>query len=150
MRFTSDMLWVVLMAVTVVGVVAEADEMNSIRIEFGRTPGRIRRLNGTNLTTPLKASRSNIGPDLRALEIPIVRFHDAPLANPGLQLVDVSRVFPLFSLDPANPAHYDFAETDDYLAGCIASGSRVSYRLGESIESVQKQYRVHPPKDFEK
>jgi xylan 1,4-beta-xylosidase len=140
------------MAVATLGAIVEAEETLPIDIDFGRVSGKIRRLNGTNLAAPLtsvKVSR-DIGPDLKALDIPIVRFHDASLENAGMQLVDVSRVFPLFDLDPENPAHYDFAQTDDYLAGCAASGTKMSYRLGESIEWSAKQYRVHPPKDFDK
>jgi len=63
--------------------------------------------------------------------------------------VDVSRVFPLFHLDPAVPENYDFRETDDYIAKTLDIGAKVSYRLGESIEWSTKLYRVHPPKDYE-
>jgi hypothetical protein len=80
----------------------------------------------------------------------MIRFHDAALVDNGIQLVDVTRIFPLFHLDPDDPRNYLFAETDDYIAQCIATGSAIEYRLGESIEHTQRQYRVNPPSDFEK
>jgi hypothetical protein len=61
--------------------------------------------------------------------------------------VDVSTIFREFRDDPAEPANYDFAATDDYVAAVIAAGSPVLYRLGESIEHTPRKYRVHPPAD---
>ena len=72
------------------------------------------------------------------------------LADSGIQLIDISRVFPLFHLDPDDERNYDFAATDELLKRCRATGSEIEYRLGESIEHSPKQFKVHPPKDYAK
>jgi len=115
--------------------------------------GTIRRLNGINNGPPVYHNRypqKNLIEPMKALWIPMIRFHDASLVDDGIQLVDVTRVFPLFHADPDDPRNYLFTETDDYIAQCIATGSAIEYRLGETIEHTLKQYRVHPPADFEK
>lgn len=123
-----------------------------ITVDFNRASGKIRRLNGTNLSAPINNADAcrTLSRDLKELGIPMTRFHDAPLDDPGMRLVDVSRVFPLFHADPQDPENYFFAQTDDYIASCLATGSKVSYRLGESIEHSEKKYFVNPPKDYDK
>jgi hypothetical protein len=66
--------------------------------------------------------------------------------------VDVPNVFPDFSADPDDPASYDFAFTDAYLKGLTASGLKVFYRLGVTIENHFriKPHRIKPPPDFHK
>ncbi len=121
----------------------------AVKVDLGRTLGPIRRLHGTNLAAPLKGPDLNLA--LQELDIPIVRFHDDALANPGMKLVDISMVFPLFSADPQDPANYYFDQTDAYIADCLATGAKISYRLGESIEHTRKgHYAIHPPQDYEK
>jgi hypothetical protein len=115
--------------------------------------GSIRRLNGINNGPPVFFNRyphKNLVEQMKALRIPMIRFHDASLVDKGIQLVDVSRIFPLFHADSDDPKNYLFAETDDYISQCIATGAAIEYRLGESIEHTLRQYRVHPPADFEK
>ena len=128
-----------------------AAETVCVKVDFNSPAGTIRRLNGVNLAAPLTGARQrDLSQDLKELDIPVTRLHDAALENAGMQLVDISRVFPIFSLDPQNPEHYYFTQTDDYIANCLATGSKVSYRLGESIEWSNKNYFVHPPKDYDK
>ncbi len=131
------------------GVAAEAVE---ITVDFSSPAGKIRRLHGTNLSAPINNADAcrTMSRDLKELGIPVTRLHDAPLDDRGSRLVDVSRVFPLFHADPQNPENYYFAQTDDYIANCLATGSKVSYRLGESIEHSAKKYFVNPPKDYDK
>lgn len=115
--------------------------------------GRIRRLNGINNGPPIYDNRypqKNLVGPMKALRIPMIRSHDASLVDNGIQLIDVSRIFPLFHADPKDPRNYRFTETDDYIAQCIATGAALEYRLGESIEHTQTQVRVHPPADFDK
>ena len=81
----------------------------------------------------------------RALRLPWVRLHDCHWPNPDV--VDVSVVFPRADADPERAESYDFARTDAYLAGIAATGARIVYRLGESIEHEPLQRRVHPPGD---
>jgi len=59
-------------------------------------------------------------------------------------------VFPLFHLDPQDPENYYFAQTDDYIANCLAYGSKVLYRLGESIDHSKKHRFIFPPKNYDK
>ena len=115
--------------------------------------GSIRRLNGINNGPPVyhnKYPQKNLVEPMKALRIPMIRFHDASLVDDGIQIVDVTRIFPLFHTDPDDPRNYLFTETDDYIAQCIVTGSAIEYRLGESIEHTLRQYRVHPPANFEK
>ena len=122
-----------------------------IVVDFSKEVGTVKMLNGVCNATPLSGSRKNSLKGLvDKLEIPHYRFHDAALENPGLSLVDVSRVFPLFHADPDNPENYDFGPTDDYLKSVVESGAEIEFRLGESIESSRTVYRVNPPADTEK
>ena len=144
--------WIGLLFAIALAAVATAEETVSIKVDFNSPAGKIRRLHGMNLAAPLTNARNsaNVTQDLKKLDIPVTRFHDASLENRGMQLVDVSRVFPLFHADPQNPDNYYFAQTDDYIANCLATGSKVSYRFGETIEHSKKQYFVHPPRDYDK
>ncbi len=86
----------------------------------------------------------------RALEIPETRFHDVVFENPGIQLVDVSRIFPLFHLDENDPRNYVFGPTDYYLARARELGGELEFRFGEQIEHQKMQFQVQPPPDPEK
>jgi hypothetical protein len=124
----------------------------SINLDRSRDRGAIRRIHGINNAAPLSyifgSERHDVTGQLKALECPAIRFHDAVLENPGLQLVDISRIFPNAHADVDDPRNYHFAATDDYIANAIAAGcGRIEFRLGESIEHSRKQYAVHPPSD---
>lgn len=126
-----------------------ADE--KITVDFGIETGLIRPLNGVCNAAPISRSRRmDFSESVSRLEIPHYRFHDAALENPGLSLVDVSRVFPLFHADADKPENYDFRPTDDYLRSVVESGAEVEFRLGESIEHGLKTYRVNAPSDYDK
>ena len=85
-------------------------------VDFSQAVGKIRPLNGLCNATPLYNSRTrSINDKVLKLEIPYYRFHDASLENPGIELVDVCRIFPLFHADADDPRNYDFRATDDYL-----------------------------------
>ncbi|MFA6176156.1 MAG: hypothetical protein WC765_06230 [Phycisphaerae bacterium] len=150
--------WMVFAAATGTGSdLLELDRLKDMKdltvsVDVNRTLKKIRRLHGTNLAAPLMKKFKDINQDLKELDIPIVRFHDVPLGNPGMKLVDISMVFPIFSADPRNPENYYFDQTDDYVASCLATGTKISYRLGESIEqfTTKKHYAVHPPEDYDK
>ena len=125
-----------------------------IEIDTGRTNGKIRCLHGTNLAAPLHGagshSATNISGELRALDIPLTRLHDAPLFNPGMSLVDIHHIFPFFHLDCHDPRNYYFKATDDYITNALENGTKILYRLGESIEHSKNKYFVHPPADYDK
>ncbi len=81
----------------------------------------------------------------KKLRIPIVRLHDVPLFERGLQLVDTDMVFPLAHLDENDARNFYFKPTDDYIARCIAAGSKIFYRLGVSIDHSKSSYKTTPP-----
>ena len=111
--------------------------------------GSVKALNGGCLAPPL--SFENIGSDIRRdfadLHLPITRLHDAPLENPGLSLVDVPMIFPLFHADPEDPRNYNFKATDDYITNSLACGTQIFYRLGVSIDHSYNKYIIEPPRD---
>lgn len=121
----------------------------SITIDPNMKLGEIKALNGGCLAPPI--SSENAGLDIRkefaALHLPITRLHDAPLDNRGLNLVDVPMIFPLFHADADDPRNYNFRATDDYIANCIACGTKVYYRLGVSIDHSYNKYVIEPPQD---
>lgn len=122
-----------------------------LKVDFSKEIGTIRRLNGVCCATPLaNARKKSLDSEVRKLEIPYFQTHDSELQNPGLELVDVSRIFPLFHADVNDERNYFFEATDDYLKQVIDAGSEVEFRLGESIEHSPKQYRVKAPEDYEK
>lgn len=115
----------------------------------------IKRLNGLCNSIPIRGDfnqkRLEKLKDLyRALEIPETRFHDVVLENPGIDLIDVSRIFPLFRLDENDPRNYNFEPTDRYLAQAREFGGELEFKFGELIEHEKVQYRVRPPQDIEK
>jgi len=126
-------------------------EKVEIKVQASSVIGAIRRVNGINNSAPLaynKHPESNLVSAFKGLKIPMTRFHDAALFDFAYQLVDVSRIFPIWNADIDNPDNYCFAETDDYIAQCLATGSQIEYRLGESIEPSSRYYRTAPPKDY--
>ncbi len=123
-----------------------------ITLHQHRANGRVKAVNGGCLAPPL--AFENIGQDIRRefaeLRLPITRLHDAPLENPGLNLVDVPMIFPLFHADADDPRNYNFKATDDYIANCLACGTRIFYRLGVSIDHSYNKYVIDPPADSAK
>ncbi len=67
-----------------------------------------------------------------------------------MRLVDLPLIFANPEADAEDPDNYYFAQTDDYIANCIACGTEVYYRLGTSIEHSVNKYFVHPPEDVRK
>lgn len=121
-------------------------EHGDILVDFERPLGRIKPLHGIN-NSPM--THGEPLPDLSEAGIPFVRLHDTAGAYGGTHFVDIPNIFPNFDADPDDPASYDFAFTDAYLAGLVASGVKIFYRLGVTIENHWKikAYRIDPPKD---
>ena len=119
-----------------------------ISVDFTRPCGELKRLNGIINTVKLtQYANPRICAEYAALEPPYVRFHDAALANPGAEVVDMSRIFPLFHLDENDPRNYDFRPTDDLLALTRRFCTEIEFKIGESIEHYEHRYRVNPPVD---
>ena len=121
---------------------------SELTVDFSRTNGLIRPLHGVNLGPLCYRGMVDLSSYHRELNLPLTRLHDVVWVN--YDAVDISTLFRDFRNDPAQPASYDFAATDDYLAAIVQAGSPILYRLGESIEHTPRKYRVHPPKDLAK
>lgn len=127
----------------------QKEEFTGIRIDFSHPVGPMKPLHGIN-NSPVTYGEAL--PELRKAGIPYVRLHDTAGAFGGTYFVDVPNLFPDFSADPDDPASYDFAYTDAYLKGLTASGVKIFYRLGVTIENHWriKPHRIFPPADFQK
>ena len=121
--------------------------MGKIEIAFAEERGKIKDMNSVNN-----------GPDgefdygsydaYAAARIPFARLHDS--AFNWHHTVDVICVFPDFDADENDPASYDFTLTDEYLDTIEKTGTKIFYRLGNSIEPESKKYGAVPPKDYRK
>jgi xylan 1,4-beta-xylosidase len=127
---------------------AGAEEPAVLATDFSKLSGEIRPLHGGNCGPLQYGEITDLTAYHRELGIPYTRLHDCHWPNPDV--VDIHAVFPDAGADPARPESYDFRRTDDYLQAVINAGSRIVYRLGESIEHSRRKYHVHPPKDAEK
>jgi len=123
--------------------------MKQVTIDFSKSAGRIKALHGVN-NSP--TTHGEPIPTFREAGIPYVRLHDTMGRYGGTCYVDVPNIFTDFSADENDPASYHFEFTDAYLAGLVASGCRIFYRLGVTIENSYKVRRVHTdiPEDFDK
>lgn len=128
--------------------------MSSLKFDLTDKTHHFKVLNAVN-GGPLHRShladdkRSNFE-DYKALRIPYNRTHDANHHGiyGGPYAYDISAVFPNFDSDPYDPASYDFACTDEAVKVSMEAGTKVFYRLGESIEHTIVKHVAHPPKDF--
>ncbi len=91
-------------------------------------------------------------PSFRDAGIPYMRTHDTAFAFGGGRYIDIPNIFPNFDADETDPENYDFAFTDAYLKSVVASGTKIFYRLGVTIENNFhiKAYHINPPKDYHK
>ena len=89
-------------------------------------------------------------PEILEAGIPYTRLHDTFGEYGGNSVVDIPNIFRDFDADPDDPASYDFAFTDAYLQGLAASGLKIVYRLGVTIENGFniKPLRIAPPADY--
>ena len=134
-----------LLALVAVGSLVLAESPPEIEIDCRARLGDARALHGIN-KGPLAANGLiDVSAEQRALKPPSIRLHDCHHPNPDV--VDVHAVFPNADADPAQPGSYDFRATDLYLAAAQATGARLVYRLGESIEHQEVKRHVHPPRD---
>lgn len=125
-----------------------AQQEISVSIRNDKEQGTIRALNGGQLSPVCNYKLLDLTEEFKALNIPIVRLHDAPWFNENV--VDVHMIFTNFDLDPKKEANYDFRQTDAYLSAILNTGTKVVFRLGESIEHTKEHYYVNPPKDYAK
>jgi len=107
--------------------------------------------NGPKVSTSSGGQKVGNFEEYKALRLPYARLHDSINCVPGGgHTVDISAVFPNFEADENDPKNYDFTFSDLYLKTILDAGTKIFYRLGQTIEHGPKKYGVMPPKDFAK
>lgn len=143
-RSTSS-AWIAL-ACFAASLTARGDE--TLRIDFARTIGEIRPLHGINCGPVCDGGLVDLTQFYKELRVPLVRLHDCHW--PHSDVVDIHTIFPDFDADPTLPESYRFAKTDEYVAATLATGAKLVFRLGESIDHGRIKEHVHPPRDAAK
>ncbi|MBO7327764.1 MAG: hypothetical protein J6W00_03210 [Lentisphaeria bacterium] len=117
-----------------------------LKVDFSKNLGKIKPLHGVN-NSPVTYGEAL--PEFTEAGIPFMRTHDTGGTFGGARFIDVSNIFPDMDAEENDPASYDFAFTDAYIKGIIASGTKIFYRLGVTIENRHKlkAYHINPPKD---
>ena len=121
--------------------------MGTVKIDFSETLGKIKDMNSVNNGPDGEFDVGSYKAYADA-RIPLARLHDS--AFNWHHTVDIICVFPDFDADENDPASYDFTLTDEYLDTIEKTGTKIFYRLGNSIEAESKKYGSVPPKDFHK
>ena len=142
---TVPTLLTVLLPLAVASLPGTAPGAAELRVDCSKVVGEIRPLNGVN-SGPLGAGGLvDLSEYHRLAAFPLTRLHDCHWPNPDV--VDIHVVFPDPKADPELPGSYDFDRTDEYVRSVLDAGSKVVYRLGESIEHTRTKAHVHPPAD---
>ncbi len=83
--------------------------------------------------------------------IPYSRLHDTEGKYGSGEYVNIHCIFPDFDADVNDPKSYNFEATDIYLKYIKKAGTKIFYRLGETIENSEIFHRyIYPPKDYQK
>ncbi|MBR2326683.1 MAG: hypothetical protein IKA49_04900 [Alistipes sp.] len=139
-------------AATLLAVVSVYSMSAQVVVDANEVVGKIKVMNAVNNApwdSGETATRGNFQTYKNA-EFSYARLHDAPVSWSWAHTVDVTCVFPDFSANENDPKSYDFTLTDKLIKTVYASGTKVFYRLGQSIEHWSKKYGVNPPADFKK
>jgi len=150
---------VLLLATLLIATASAADQAadnsaaTSVAIDFARPSGKIRALHGVNNGPVMWGYADDVTKYHVDAGFPSTRLHDAHWPSPDV--VDVPCIFPIFDADADDPKYYCFTKTDAYLAPIVKHGSRITYRLGTSIENrlrnvIKPGVNNHPPKDYAK
>jgi hypothetical protein len=132
-----------------VSCVATGDAGRSdVVVDCAKRIGTVRPLHGVNGGPLDDGGLLDLSAHHRRAGFPLTRLHDIHWPNPDV--VDMHVVFPDPGADPRKRESYRFADTDDYLSATLATGTKVVYRLGESIEHRPRKRHAHPPRDAER
>lgn len=128
--------------------------MNSVFADFSDISGKIKPMNAVN-NGPKRKKQDQQSDNIDAyasLRIPYARLHDSAHCHDygGPYTVDITGIFQNFDADENDPASYDFVNTDEYLQRIVNAGTKIFYRLGQSIEHTVKKHGTLPPRDFSK
>ena len=126
----------------------------SITIDFSKKTGNVKIMHAVNNGPHVSRGDQCRGNQdtYKAARIPYARVHDAAFHAQygGEHSIDILAIFPNFDADVNDPASYDFACTDNYIAQMYEFGTKPFYRLGSKIEHGVKKYGTLPPKDNKK
>ncbi len=166
------MYWLlsVLFCSTMFAQAPATQEFRSVAVDAGKVIGEIRSFQGLNgPPTPVMEGLPDLVERYSELRVSQVRTHDfmgpteidskfeqnnsflAWLIPDSAQRAAVvkagnaSIIFPDGNADAENPGSYNFAATDNAIAGIRASGAEIFYRIGRSFGA-----NVNPPADFDK
>ena len=128
--------------------------MSIITADFSEIAGPVKPMNAVNNGPKRKKQdqQSDNEDSYAALRIPYARTHDSAHCHDygGPYPVDITGIFQDFRADENDPASYDFGNTDEYLSRIMKAGTKVFYRLGQSIEHTIVKHGTLPPPDFRK
>jgi len=119
-----------------------------IKIDLQEKVGQFKPINGIDNGPVTFGSLTDSSRYYKQAGFPHCRLHDTNWPHP--REVDVPTIFRDFSADENDPGNYDFRTTDIYLNEILATGAKIIYRLGSSIEHTKLKHHVHPPTDFDK
>jgi len=119
-----------------------------IKVDLTKKLGTLKPVNGVDNGPVCFGSLIDSTEYYKQAAFPYVRLHDTNYPHP--REVDIPTIFKDFNADPDDPASYSFEATDIYLKEIIATGAKIIYRLGVSIEHPALKYYVDPPSDFKK
>ena len=125
--------------------------MADIVVKPSKTVGPIKIMNAVN-NGPVKTKGDQVRDNFQSFkdcDIPYARTHDSNdnSSYGGPHTIDITAIFPDFSKNVNDPKSYDFTFTDEYLSTMQEAGTKVFYRLGQSIEHGSKKYGIMPPAD---
>ncbi len=124
--------------------------MSKVYVNFNKTNGSIRPLNGVNQGPMTKVFTYDAREEFKEMAIPFCRLHDTEYPYGSGEFVDIPCIFKNFDADENDPASYNFGLTDEYISKIIEIGAEPIYRLGVSIEHAPVKRHIFPPKDYEK
>ena len=118
----------------------------TVKVDFSINIGKIKPMHAMcNGPVSYGADLSSL---FREIGVPYVRFDGTDTAISSFA-IDVSRIFKDMHADPRDSANYDFSYTDKYIAAAHNAGSRVIFRLGESIDRMHSGKQITIPEDID-
>lgn len=123
-----------------------------INIDFAAKKGNIKPIHGVGNGPVTGRFTCNKVKEFQNAHIPYSRLHDTEGSMGGGEFVNIHCIFKNFDADVNDPASYNFEATDLYLKYIQEAGTKIFYRLGETIENRCEILRSHTfvPKDMKK
>jgi len=124
----------------------------NLNIDFSKTKGKIKPIHGVGNGPVTGRFTRNHTKEFIEARIPYSRLHDTEGSMGSGEFVNIHCIFKNFDADVNDPASYSFECTDVYLNDIINAGTKIFYRLGETIKNKCMVVRNHTfvPKDFQK